>query len=36
MFLADFFFIANSMDIANYIDDNTPHAAANDIDSLIV
>ena len=36
MFLADFFFIANSMDIANYIDDNTPHAAANDIDNLIV
>lgn len=24
------------MDISNYIDDNTPHAAANDVGSLIV
>ena len=33
--LTDLFFIANSMDIANYADDNTPYATANDIDSLI-
>ena len=36
IFLADLFFIVNSMDIANYADDNTPYATANDIDSLIV
>ena len=35
IFLTDLFFIANSMDIANYADDNTPYATANDIDSLI-
>ena len=35
IFLADLFFIVNSMDIANYADDNTPYATANDIDSLI-
>ena len=35
IFLTDLFFIANSMDIANYADDNMPHATANDIDSLI-
>ena len=29
------FFIVNSTDIANYANDNTPHATANDIDSLI-
>ena len=34
-FLADLFFIVNSTDIANYGDDNVPHATANDIDSLI-
>ena len=34
-FLADLFFIVNSTDIANYTDDNMPHATANDIDSLI-
>ena len=34
-FLADLFFIVNSTDIANYADDNMPHAAANDIDSSI-
>ena len=34
-FLADLFFIVNSTDIANYADDNMPHATANDIDSLI-
>ena len=36
IFRTDLFFIANSMDIANYADDNTPYATANDIDSLIV
>ena len=35
IFLADFFFIINRTDIANYPDDNTPYATANDIDSLI-
>ena len=35
IFLTDLFFIANSMDIANYADGNTPYATANDIDSLI-
>ena len=35
IFLADLFFIVNSTDIANYADDNTPYATANDIDSLI-
>ena len=35
IFLADFFSIVNSTDIANYADDNTPYASANDIDSLI-
>ena len=34
-FLTDLFFITHSMDIANYADDNTPYATANDIDSLI-
>ena len=34
-FPCDLFFIVNSMDIANYADDNTPYATANDIDSLI-
>ena len=34
MFLADLFFIVNSMDIGNHADDNTPYATANDIDSL--
>ena len=33
--LADLFFIVNSMDIANYADDNTSYATASDIDSLI-
>ena len=36
IFLTDLFFIANSMDIANSADGNTPYATANDIDSLIV
>ena len=36
IFLADLFFIVNSTDTANYADDNTPYAAAYDIDSLIV
>ena len=35
IFLTDLFFIANRMDIANYADDNTPYATANDIGSLI-
>ena len=35
IFLADFFFIVNSTDIANSGDENTPCATANDIDSLI-
>ena len=35
IFYADLFFIANSTYIANYADDNTPYATANDIDSLI-
>ena len=29
IFLADLFFIVNSIDIANYADDNTPYATAN-------
>ena len=36
IFLADLFFIVYNTDIANYTDDNTPYATANDIDSLIV
>ena len=35
IFLADLLFIVNSTDIANYANDNTPYATANDIDSLI-
>ena len=35
IFLVDLFFIVNSTDIANYADDNTPYATANDIGSLI-
>ena len=35
IFLADLFFVVNSTDIANYADDNTPYATANDTDSLI-
>ena len=34
IFLADLFFIANSMDIANYADGNTPYATASLIASL--
>ena len=34
VFLADLFFIVNSTNIANYADDNTPYATANDVDSL--
>ena len=36
IFLSDFLFIVNSMEIANYADGNTPYATANDIDSLTV
>ena len=35
IFLVGLSFIVNSTDIANYADDNTPYATANDIDSLI-
>ena len=35
-FLADLFFIINSTDIANYADDNMPHAAANDIGKVLI
>ena len=35
IFLADLFFTVNSMDIGNYVNEYTPHAAANDIDTLI-
>ena len=35
IFLANLFFIVNSKDNANYADDNTPYATANDIDGLI-
>ena len=35
IFIADLLFIVNSTDIANYADDNTPYATANDIDNLI-
>ena len=35
IFLANLFFIiVNSIDIANYADENAPYATANDIDSL--
>ena len=36
IFLADLFFTVKNMDIGNYADEYTPHAAANDIDTLIV
>ena len=35
VFLTDLCFIANSMDIANYANDNALYATANDIDNLI-
>ena len=35
IFLADLFFIVNSIDIANYADGNMSFTTANDIDSLI-
>ena len=35
IFPADLFFIVNSMDIANYADDNTPYATANNINRLL-
>ena len=35
IFLADLFFIINYIDIANYADDNTPYAIADNIDDLI-
>ena len=36
VFPADLLFTINSMDIANYADENTPYATVNDTDSLIV
>ena len=35
IFLADLFFILNYIDTANYADDNTPYAIADNIDDLI-
>ena len=35
IFLADFFFVVNSTDIANCADDDRPYVTANDIYSLI-
>ena len=35
IFFADLFFIVNSMGIANYVDDKTSYATANDVDKLI-
>ena len=36
IFLADLFFIVNSMDFGNYVDDNTPYATAHEKNRLIV
>ena len=36
VFLPDLFFIVNNTNIANYADDNTPYATADDVDSLRV
>ena len=33
-FLADLFFILNKIDIANYLDDNTPYTSSNDVNGL--
>ena len=35
VFLADFFFILNDVDIASYADDNTPYVIADDINGVI-
>ena len=35
IFLADLFFVINYIDIANYADDNTPYAIADNIDDII-
>ena len=35
IFLADLFFSINNIDIANYVDDNTPYVIADNIDDLI-
>ena len=35
IFLADFFFILNDVDIASYADDNTPYFIADDINGII-
>ena len=35
VFLADLFFAVNNIDIANYVDDNTPYMIADNVDDLI-
>ena len=35
IFLADLFFILNDVDIASYVDDNTPYVIADDINGVI-
>ena len=35
IFLTDFFFISNEVDIASYADDNTPYVVADDINGVI-
>ena len=35
IFLADLFFILSDVDIARYVDDNTPHITADDINDVI-
>ena len=33
--MADLFFIISNIEIASYVDDNTPYVAADNIDDLI-
>ena len=35
IFLADLFLVLKDVDIANFVDDNTPFTSANNIDELI-
>ena len=35
IFMADLFFIISNIEIASYVDDNTPYIAADNIDDLI-
>ena len=35
MFLADLFFTVNDIDIASYVDDNTPYMIADNVGGLI-